>query len=137
MTEPDTRKSCTCSSVPLYDGPQVDCPQHGIDPETVRWLHANGLCVVRTPAEAAEVISAVSAHPEKGEQVMVDPTILTAGILVGISGEDDPVPTQAQVDRAVSLIMRSGRRAAYRILAAIDTPPAELSEGDGIPGGES
>lgn len=37
---------------------------------------------------------------------------LWAGILVGIAGESDPVPTQEQCDRTVKLIFRTARRSA-------------------------
>ena len=42
--------NCTCQSWPP-DGPSISCPQHGLDAETIRWLHANGLCLVSTPDE--------------------------------------------------------------------------------------
>ncbi len=56
--------TCTCDPNPgSTEGPEVDCPEHGINAETVAWLHANGLCPVRTPAEAlATVTGRVHAH---------------------------------------------------------------------------
>jgi hypothetical protein len=49
--------NCTCQPWPAYDGPSVSCPAHGLDAETIRWLHANGLCLIQTPDEAEAWLS--------------------------------------------------------------------------------
>lgn len=55
------------------------------------------------------------------ENVVVNGAMLFAGILVGISGQHDSVPSDGQIERAVALIMRAGRRrqeAVERLLTA-------------------
>lgn len=53
------------------------------------------------------------------ETVRLTRAELMSGILVGIGGEHDTVPTQAQLDRAVDMIFRYARRRDRQVAKAI------------------
>ncbi|PWK81687.1 hypothetical protein C8D88_11698 [Lentzea atacamensis] len=50
------------------------------------------------------------SNREESETVTLTRAELMSGILVGIGGEHDTVPTQEQLDRAVDMIFRYARR---------------------------
>lgn len=105
---------CICGTTHLdYDGPQVACPKHGIDVETVRWLHANGLCPVQTPAEAMEWVDR-SNNPRtwrdtNGEGFLRDEP---AAPLVG----EDPTHT----DLAVEAVRRARKHLERYVAGTVD-----------------
>lgn len=59
------------------------------------------------------------AHPGVEETVRLTRAELMSGILVGIGGAHDVVPTQAQLDRAVDMIFRYARRRDRQVAEAI------------------
>lgn len=63
----------------------------------------------------------VGPRPNPGveETVRLTRAELMSGILVGIGGAHDVVPTQAQLDRAVDMIFRYARRRDQQVAKAI------------------
>lgn len=67
--------------------------------------------------------SGTDGPPDNNEAVTVTRAMIMAGILVGISGRNEPVPSQVQLDRATDLIMRAGRKRQGeidRLVVALD-----------------
>jgi hypothetical protein len=70
--------------------------------------------------EMDDVSSLRSSEPSASgheERVTLTRAELMAGILVGVGGEHDAVPTQEQLDRAVGLIFRQARRVGQDTLS--------------------
>lgn len=76
------------------------------------------------PDGVAPLQAAEAATGGREETVTLTRAELMGGIIVGIGGEHDPVPTQAQVDRAVDQIFRYARR---RDQHAAQPPSSEAS----------
>lgn len=71
---------------------------------------------VAAPLQAAEAAT-------MDERVWLSRAELMSGILVGIGGEHDVVPTQEQLDRAVDMIFRYAKRRD-----ATSVAPSEASQ---------
>lgn len=80
---------CTCDPNPAStEGPEVDCPEHGLSITTMIWLYTNGLCAVDNPTAALEelrrrrgyAIPAPVATPDvQAPAVTVPPRVITPG----------------------------------------------------------
>jgi hypothetical protein len=71
--------------------------------------HSMYPCPVPSSVDLPEAEAAAPA-PEHDERVAVSRSELMAGILVGVGGEHDVVPTQEQIERAADLIIRQARQ---------------------------
>lgn len=97
--------ACSCGKTHLdYDGPRVDCPKHGIDVETVRWLNANGLCPAATPAEAATLAYEAASETTTSNEYEVR---YPSGGAVEFNDIGDALDWQASSPAGTALVQRT------------------------------
>lgn len=102
MTAPE----CTCTPYPSGTGPEVDCPEHGLDAETMRWLKVVGLSQVGSHAELGQWLA------DRDSQVTWSVWMLFPGEAGGGWSRIAAGLTQVEAERFAAALLFRGRAMA-------------------------